>query len=258
MHNKINSGYKIKSQSLGIKDINLEKREVAMYLSHFGNIDSDSDLLVKGCFKKSIQERGVDSPSNRKIAFLRYHDWQKPIGKFTRLEEDEVGLFAIAQLGNSTLGNDALLDYQDGIIREHSIGFKYIQDKIKWIEDSSLENGGYYLISEVALWEGSAVTFGANELTPVIDVSKGENKIDIIHDLSNEMDLIFKSIVNGKGSDERLYSLEMKHKFLLSQLQEIALKEKLNPKEIIKNDPITSADQSLKSFDWNQVINNIK
>ncbi|CAB4151213.1 COG3740 Phage head maturation protease [uncultured Caudovirales phage] len=258
MHNKINSGYKIKSQALGIKDINLEKREVAMYLSHFGNIDSDNDLLVKGCFKKSIQERGVDSPSNRKIAFLRYHDWEKPIGKFTRLEEDENGLFAVAKLGNSTLGNDALLDYQDEIIREHSIGFRYIQDKIKFIEDSSLENGGYFLISEVALWEGSAVTFGANELTPVIDVSKGENKVDFIHDISSEMDLIFKSIVNGKGSDERLYSLEMKHKFLLSQLQEIALTEKINPKEILITDPIVTEDQNIKSFDWNQVINNIK
>lgn len=256
MNSKLNSGYKIKNQSLGVKDIDLEKREVAMYLSHFNNIDSDCDLLVKGCFKKSILERGVDSVSNRKIAFLRYHDWQKPIGKFTRLEEDEVGLFAVAKLGSSTLGNDALLDYQDEIIREHSIGFKYIQDKIKFIEDSSMESGGYYLISEVALWEGSAVTFGANELTPVLGVSKGEDKVDVIHDISSEMDLIFKSIINGKGSDERLYQLEMKHKFLLSQLQEIALKEKFNPKETIITQPEVKIPEV--SFNWNQVLNNIK
>ena len=188
MDNKFNSHYKIKSQSFGIKDINLEKREVAMYLSHFGNIDSDGDLLVKGCFKKSLQEKGVDSTSNRKIAFLRYHNWEMPIGKFTRLEEDDMGLFAVGQLGQSTLGNDALLDYQDEIIREHSIGFKYIPDKIKWVEDASMERGGYYLISEVALWEGSAVTFGANELTPVVQISKGENKGDIINDISKEID----------------------------------------------------------------------
>lgn len=253
MDNKINSGYKIKSQSLGIKDMSLEKREVAMYLSHFGNIDSDNDLLVKGCFKKSIQERGCNSPSNRKIAFLRYHNWEMPIGAFTKLEEDENGLFAVAKLGNSTLGNDALLDYQDGIIREHSIGFKFIADKIKWIEDSSMDSGGFYNITEVALWEGSAVTFGANELTPVVQVSKGENKVDVVGEISNEMDVIFKSIINGKGSDERLYQLEMKHKFLTSQLQELAIVNNQNPKEIIVNEPIIE-----KGFDWNTVINNLK
>ena len=254
MDNKLNSGYKIKSQSLGIKDISLEKREVAMYLSHFGNIDSDGDLLVKGCFKKSLQERGVDSSSNRKIAFLRYHDWNMPIGTFVKLEEDDFGLFAVAKCGNSTMGNDALLDYQDGIIREHSIGFKYIADKIKFIEDSSMDNGGFWNISEVALWEGSAVTFGANDLTPVIQVSKGENKVDIVAGISNEMETVLKAIINGKGTDERLYSLEMKHKFLSSQLQELALSEKHNPKELIVNPPVTE----IKSFNWESVINNLK
>ena len=253
MDNKLNSTYKIKSQSLGIKDLNLEKREVAMYLSHFGNVDSDGDLLVKGCFKKSLQERGCNSPSNRKIAFLRYHNWEMPIGAFTTLEEDEIGLFAVARCGNSTKGNDALLDYQDGIIREHSIGFKYIGDKIKWIEDASMDNGGFYNITEVALWEGSAVTFGANELTPVVQVSKGENKVDVIGEISNEMDVIFKSIVNGKGSDERLYQLEMKHKFLTSQLQELAMSNNQNPKEIIIPAPIIE-----KGFDWQTVMNNLK
>jgi HK97 family phage prohead protease len=251
MDNKFNSKYKIKSQSLGIKDLNLEKREVAMYLSHFGNVDADGDLLVRGCFRKSLQERGCNSPSNRKIAFLRYHNWEMPIGAFTTLEEDEFGLFAVARCGNSTLGNDALLDYQDGIIREHSIGFKYITDKIKWIEDTTMANGGYYNITEVALWEGSAVTFGANELTPVVEVSKSANKQEIINGIADEMDIVIKAIANGKGTDERLFSLEMKHKFLLSQLSEIANNNTINVKEVIAQ-PIE------KSFDWSKVISNIK
>lgn len=256
MDNKFNYSYKIKTQSLGVKDISLEKREVAMYLSSFGNIDSDSDMLVKGCFRKSLLERGCDSPSNRKIAYLRYHNWEMPIGKFVKLEEDDFGLFAVARCGNSTIGNDALMDYQDGVIREHSIGFKYIEDKIKWIEDATMENGGYYMVSEVALWEGSVVTFGANELTPVVQVSKGENKIDVIHDISKELDIVFKSLANGKGSDERLYQLEMRHKFLTSQLQELALFNTQSPKQII-NLPKTN-EVAEKSFDWNTVIKNIK
>jgi len=232
MKDKALNQYKIKSQNLGLKDIDLNKRQVAMYLSHFGNIDSDNDMIIQGAFKKSLQERGVDSVSNRKIAFLRYHDWQKPIGKFVRLEEDEVGLFAVGELGSSTLGNDALLDYQEGIIKEHSIGFRYLADKLKWIEDDSKEDGGYWLISEVALWEGSAVTFGANELTPVLQVAKGMDKKDQFNSITKELDTIVKSLSSGKGTDERLYSLEMKHKFLISQIEEIfTMKDEILLKE---------------------------
>ena len=82
MNNKLNSTYKIKSHSLEIKDVDAKSRKVSMYLAHFGNIDSDQDMIVKGAFSKSLQERGVESTSNRKIAFLRHHDWKMQIGKF--------------------------------------------------------------------------------------------------------------------------------------------------------------------------------
>ena len=151
-----------------IKDISSDKRQVAVYLAKFDNIDSDNDMIKKGAFTKSIQERGPDSPSNRKIAFLRWHDWEKPIGKFLTLQEDDFGLFAVSQLGTSVGGNDAWNDYNDGIIREHSIGFQYIQDKMRWIDDANAPAQGYWMISELKLYEGSAVTFGANSETNVV------------------------------------------------------------------------------------------
>ena len=249
MNSKINNHYKIKSQGLEIKDIDSTSRKVSFYLSHFGNIDSDSDMLVKGCFKKSLQERGVDSTSNRKIAYLRYHNWEMPIGKFVELQEDDFGLYAVGELGNSTLGNDALLDYQDGIIREHSIGFRYMADKTKWVEDATMGNGGYFLISEVALWEGSAVTFGANEMTPVLEVGKSEDKENEHKKINDEKNTIFKSLVNGKGTDERLYTMEMRLKYLTAQLSEIAQLNIENPKAIVIEE---------KGFDWNNVITKIK
>jgi len=249
MNSKVNNHYKIKSQGLEVKDVDTASRKVSFYLSHFGNVDSDNDLLVKGCFKKSLQERGVDSASNRKIAFLRYHNWEMPIGKFLELQEDDFGLYAVGELGNSTMGNDALMDYQDGIIREHSIGFRYMQDKVKWVEDLSIESKGYFMVSEVALWEGSAVTFGANEMTPVLEVAKSEDKDDFFKKINDEINTICKSLVNGKGTDERLYSLEMRMKYLTSQLTEIAQLNIDNPKAIIIEE---------KGFDWNNVITKIK
>ena len=245
--------YQLKSNDLGLKDIDSSNRKVAFYLSTFDDIDSDNDLITRGAFKKSINERGPNSNSNRKIAFLRFHDWNMPIGKYLELSEDEKGLFAVAKLSNSTDGTNALIDYEEGIIREHSIGFKYMKDKIKFIEDETKENGGFYQVSEVQLFEGSAVTFGANEFTNVVEVAKSEEgkKEEIIERLSEEINIVVKSIINGNGTDERLYNQEMKLKFLNSRLIELAKIEPFN-KHSIKNKPTEN-----EPFNWSKVAKSI-
>ena len=236
-----------------IKDISSDKRQVAIYLAKFDNIDADNDMIKKGSFTKSILERGPESSSNRKIAFLRWHDWEKQIGKFNELGEDEIGLFAVGQLGNSTIGEDAWNDYNDGIIREHSIGFQYIQDKMKWIEDSTLPSKGYYQITELKLYEGSAVTFGANSETNVVDVMKSEDKIDKAVKISNDIDLLIKGLANGKGSDERLYEMEMKLKYLNSQMLILAKSEPFVKEHSQIIEPIITSP----AFNWSEVINKI-
>lgn len=222
------STYNVKHAQNEIKDIDLNTREVAIYLSVFDVIDADNDLIKKGAFTKSIQERGVNSTSNRQIAFLRHHDWQHQIGRFTTLQEDERGLFAVGKLGTSTKGDDALRDYQDGIITEHSIGFQYIQDKTTWIEtkdsdESEDQTNGYFEIKELKLWEGSAVTFGANQYANTIDVFKSDQELsDYKTKLVNQINTVVRAITNGKGTDERLYDLEMKLKYLNARLIDVA------------------------------------
>ena len=251
MNKRINT-YNVKGQNLAIKDLDLEKREVAVYLSRFDVIDADNDMIIKGAFKKSIKERGVNSTSNRKIAFLRYHNWEMPIGTFKSLEEDNKGLFAVGKLGTSTLGEDALKDYDEGIIKEHSIGFRYINDKIKFIEDETMENGGYYQIKELQLWEGSAVTFGANQYTNVIDVVKSEGKKDIIEELYSEIQTVTKSLINGKGTDDRLYNLEMRLKFLNARLFDVAVSNPFN-----KQFDLVKPEKKQTPFNWEKVIKSI-
>jgi HK97 family phage prohead protease len=246
-----NNLYSTKS-ALEIKDLDSENRKVVVYLAKFDNIDSDNDMFVKGAFSKSIQERGPQSTSNRKVAFLRHHNWEMPIGKFLDLSEDDNGLYAVGQLGRSTLGEDAFKDYEDGIIREHSIGFQYIGDKTRWIEDSTMEKGGYYQLGEVKLFEGSAVTFGANEMTNVVDVIKSENKNEIIERISNDLHIVIKALSNGKGTDERLYELEMKSKYLSSQLVLLAKQDPM----LIQS--VKSEPEDVELFNWSNVVNNLK
>ena len=243
------NNYSVKG-SFALKDLDLANREVAMYVSNFGSIDSDNDMIMPGAFSKSIAERGPESPGNRKIAFLRHHDWEKQIGLPIRMEEDDNGLFVVAKLGNSTLGKDALEDYKDGIIREHSIGFRYISDKIKFIEDEGMKDGGYFEIGEVALWEFSAVTFGANPYTNVVEVAKTQEREDMAVKLSKEIDQVAKSIISGRGTDDRLYGLEMRLKYLNARMLDLALTEPTIKSHSAEIGKIKGA------FDWNKVAIN--
>ena len=204
--------YQVKG-AFAVKDVDTQTRRVRVMLSHFDNVDSDSDVIRKGAFSKSILERGPEADSNRQIAFLRYHDWEQQIGKFIHIEETNEGLVATGEMGRSAKGEAALLDYQDGIIKEHSIGFNYIGEKMDLVEHG---DSFFWDIKEVQLWEGSAVTFGSNSLTPTLDVSKG-NQLEIVEKINDKMKGIQKALRNGKGPDERFHNLEMALKVCQAQ-----------------------------------------
>jgi len=244
---KLINGYNLKSLT-EIKDISLGKREVAMYLSKFDVLDSDKDIIKKGAFARSLKDRGVDSPSNRKIAFLRHHDWQQQIGKWLKLEENDLGLFAVGKLGTSTMGEDALRDYEEGIIKEHSIGFQYMTDNVRKVDNT--DGSFHYEIFEVKLYEGSAVTFGANEFTEVLAIGKSENKVQLVEKLSKEIDIITKALINGRGTDERLYNLEMKLKYLNSRLIDLAMMQ-----SAISSKAQAEQIDNKPNFDWNKLNN---
>lgn len=245
---KINS-YSTKS-GFELKDVDKASRKVVVYLAKFDNVDSDGDVIRKGAFAKSLQEHGVDSNSNRKIAFLRHHDWQQPIGKFLELKEDDNGLYGVAEMGRTTIAEDAWKDYEDGIIREHSIGFQYIKDKMKFIEDSTMPTKGFYEVKEVKLFEGSAVTFGANSLTNVLSVTKGEERATLLTKLNLTFNDTLKTLLERRESSEGVFELEMKLKYLNSQLLQLASTE--SELHSAKNEPLLVA-----GFDWFNVISKI-
>lgn len=194
--------YRIKNCSFELKDLDTVGRRVVFAAAKFGNIDSDNDIITRGAFAKSISDRGPEAESNRKIKFLRYHDFEHEIGLIKGIEEGSDHLIVTADLGRSTKGNDAFLDYQDGIITEHSIGFMMVPDKIERLED------GTRLLKEVNLMETSAVTFGANSETPTFSISKG-NEVEFIERLNIKMNGYLNALKNGKGTDDRLECMEM-------------------------------------------------
>ena len=208
-----------------VKDVDVSNRKVTGYLSAFDNVDHDNDIIVKGAFQKSIKERFNN------IFFLYQHNWEKSLGKFTSLVEDEKGLYFEAEIVQTSYGIDQLKLYESGLVKEHSIGFQTIK--------SDRESGGLRTIKEVKLYEGSAVTLGANSNTPFLGFKS---------ELKQTNDLITKItglIRNGDLTDDTFIQLELALKQLQSQSYELGKNQTQNTQEDLE----PSADTQEKNFE---------
>jgi hypothetical protein len=83
----------------------------------------------------------------------------QPLGKLTTLKEDSIGLYYESKIGTHLIGQDFLKMAESGLVTEHSIGFRTLDDK------KSQEGNE---IIHVQLYEGSSLTgWGSNENTPL-------------------------------------------------------------------------------------------
>lgn len=156
-------GYKpIEYKSIGI-EAGFDIAKPSGYLNAFGVKDSQSDIVHFGAFKNSLQKRGPETNATQKIAYLKFHDMDRPIGKFTKLIEDSKGLYFEGELDDTIDGNETKTQYESKSLNQHSIGFNYIWENnaIKYSEEEDT-----FHVFDVILWEGSAVTLGSNPETP--------------------------------------------------------------------------------------------
>lgn len=139
-----------------VGEVKMDSRTISGYFSRFGNLDSDGDMLVPGAFTKTIRERGYDG--NKLIKHLADHrlDTDHLLG-LPKLSEVNDGAVFETTISDTTKGNDILRLYRDGVINQHSFGFKTIKNTRK---------SAYNEINEVMLYEVSTVVLGANSQTP--------------------------------------------------------------------------------------------
>lgn len=189
--------FKIFAKELNI--INEDEHIIEVKFASFGNIDSDRDLLVKGCFAKSINDRGPDSATNRKIAFLWQHDIKDPIGKILKIEEREYGAYAIIRLSDFDAVPNAKRAYSqlmDEVLNQFSFGFEYVWDKMEYDEEKDA-----FIIFEVKLHEISIVTMGANEETEFIGEVK--NMKSFVKNLKQQDLAKYKELLNAIKEEEK-------------------------------------------------------
>ncbi|RYE05672.1 MAG: phage major capsid protein [Rickettsiaceae bacterium] len=196
MQGKLNQNFIIKS----IQDKNFV---ISGYASVFGVADQDNDILIKGAFSETI---------NNKVKLLWQHDKSKPIGIINILIEDDYGLKVEAAINSNILyGREAIELIKQGAINALSVGFNIVA--------SSYNEIGQRLISSVELIEISIVTFPANNLAQIavhnIDnfkeakvdteltlkkLNKIENEINTIHSFLARPEINFEDSLSNHGS----------------------------------------------------------
>ncbi len=171
-HVAYKSGLPIHYKNFGFvpNDIKVEGRTVDAYVAIFGNKDRQGDVLIKGCFAKSLSERGPGS-ANPEIAYLWQHEIDEPIGRPLILEEREIGLFASSYHDEGPgcdLSDRALTQQKSGTLKFFSIGFNYLWDKIEYDSEND-----QFIVKELELFEYSVVTIAANNATGIVGVKSG-------------------------------------------------------------------------------------
>ena len=168
-----------------------ESRTVTGYLASFGDVDSDGDIIQKGAFTKTLAESWKNGRT--RIKYLLDHKTDNVVGVFTKLEEDDKGLFYEAKIATHTKGEDYYRMVKDGVVDQHSIGFYTLQHK---------KEGKHRVITEVKLIEGSGIQFrAANYNTPITSVKSEQEVFDMISKLEY-------ALKNGSYSDETMKELK--------------------------------------------------
>ena len=211
---------------------NGESRTISGYAAVFNNRDKAGDILLKGCFAKSIQDRGPESQANDKIIMLWQHDQHEPIGKISVLIEDEKGLYFEAVIDDVERGNQAIKQLESGTLNQFSIGYSYVWEKCEYDQERDA-----FIVKEVVLYEISVVSIGCNGDTEYLGL-KSEST-DPYEELKNEIESAIKGLPIRKK--EEIQTLVRKA-LSLGQFKPEVPRKAVEPLEEVK------ADTKIKLF----------
>lgn len=200
--------YIVKQLEAKALDVDTGTKQVKVVLSSMGNLDRDNDVIAPGAFTKTISERGPNGTNE--IWHLVDHraSLQTALGKFKELYVENNQLIGVSQYKDTTLWNQIWPLYEAGDINQHSIGFSII--------NSDYKQDGVRVITEVALWEGSSVLWGANPATPTLELQfDGKDSVTLAARVEN----LTKSL-KAKNFDKELFNIELLQlKDLLSEAE---------------------------------------
>lgn len=166
--NKKEKNKEYKSFKFQLKDMNEGTGEFEGYASIFGSVDQGGDIVQKGAFSRSINNRGT-SP----FPILFSHDFREPaIGKAT-LSEDSIGLFTKGKLfiDRTEKIKHIFLNMKDDVSNSMSFMYDVIQSTFGEIEGNAVR-----YLKELRIFEVSILNsgFGMHEQAGITTVKQTE------------------------------------------------------------------------------------
>lgn len=249
LEQKIGKQYVVKNiESKGhIKEVDMDQRTIKAVANTYFFIDNQNDMLIPGCCSKTISDRGPLSTATAKIKHQSDHklDTRNTVGRITVLDERVIEskevLYFESALPRTTKGNDDLINYQEGLYDNHSIGLRYVSLTIaekdssnpeyakNWNEfypkalnpEVADENGFFWVVKEIELFEISVVSYGSNSLTPYLGSKSKHAGESTLIDLEERISSLEIKAKEGKKKEEQKeISLEVRQlKEILSTLQ---------------------------------------
>ena len=149
------------------------------YATVFGNVNYYDFCIAKGAYAELI-EKGVTPPM-----FFNHDSFDLPIGKWTKLEEDEVGLKVTGVLTKGlSRASDVYAALKAGTIDGLSVGFMYDPQDVTVLDDDIISINK---ISELV--EISVCTFPADQKARVSEVLSADQIDEKIETLQSLRDL---------------------------------------------------------------------
>lgn len=137
-----------KSMVFDVKAVDGSLGRFSGIASTYGNVDQVGDVMVKGCFTKSIATKGTHYP------LLWEHDMKDVIGSFDVTSTEEALIIEGKFNMDVQRGREGYALLKAGDIQGLSIGFSIV--------DCDWDPSGLRLIKEADLWEVSLVAFPCN------------------------------------------------------------------------------------------------
>ena len=226
----------------GVEDVDKESRKVKAVWARMSNVDLDNDIISPAAFTKTINERGpqgknliwslVDHKTSMKYA----------LGKPKELYVEGDALIAVTEVIETEMGEDMLKLYEAGLINQHSIGFSTIKSEM----DNST---GIRTITELMLYEGSAVLWAANPETPTISIYKGMEPEVVKETLNGRLEKLIKAFKHGTFTDETFSLLEIEIKQIQTAINEITTQpaaKAVEPESTVVLDALKQLNHRLK------------
>lgn len=164
-----------------VKKLDVKTGTFTGYGSVFGELDSYRDIVVKGAFKDSIADyeaRGALVP------MLWQHRTGEPIGVYTKMEEDDHGLYIEGEINlDVQRGRECLSLMKQKALSGLSIGYDTVS-----FEDDGKRMVRY--LKQLNLWEISPVTFPAGPSARVIE-AKQYDDLDTLRKCEEALQNVF-------------------------------------------------------------------